>query len=193
MEKINMKFLKKIGNACMKFLKKIGNACGKLGNNMMNLIKNITLKQLEQILIYGAAIIIAAISVIWNVYSDTVCKISVVYLFFGALTGFGACICLFYGMSKSAFEIKLPGLIFDGVGIFLTILNIVSYFVYFKSSEFASLVAKTRAAATGMIITSLVFIFIALVLVIGGYTLQVIRKVTHNCRITNYLRTVLPN
>ncbi len=170
-------FFNNLGDWFKKFFTNMGVWFKGLGASIAEYFKTMTLKKLEKLLLTVGALIILIISLIWNVYGDTVLKIYVAWLILGLCTGVAGGIFTLVGSHFNSFDIKPIGLVFIGVGSVLTLGNIFPYIYILINAK--SMFASSISYSAGMIIVFLVFNVLSVISTIGGYVLQIYRK-QHN-------------
>lgn len=105
---------------------------------VLNWIKT-NLRLIEKISILAGSILILAVSLIFNIFADTIVNISVGYLIYGLLTGIAGGTLLLVGLNTNLFDVKIKGLVLVGIGLVLSIASILLYSGYINSDMFASL------------------------------------------------------
>lgn len=105
---------------------------------VLNWVKS-NLRLIEKISIMAGAFLILLISLIFNIFSDTIVNISVGYLIYGLLTGIAGGTLLLVGLNINLFDVKIKGLILVGVGLVLSIASVLLYPGFINSELFTSL------------------------------------------------------
>lgn len=156
------------------FFNGIGNWFKDFGESFVNYFKSMTMKKLEKLLLTLGSLIILIVSLIWNIYGDTVLKIYVAWLILGLCTGVAGGILTLVGAHFNSFDIKKSGLILIGVGSVLSLGNCFTYIYVLINAK--SMFATSIDYSAGVIVTFLVFNILSFACMIGGYVLQIIRK-----------------
>lgn len=123
---------------------------------IINCIKN-NLKLIEKVSLLVSSILILAISLIFNIFADTILNVSVGYLIYGLVTGIAGGAFLLLGLNTNLFDVKIKGLIFVGIGVILSIASVLLYPGYISSNAFSSLseIVKEYKNAEGVIYSTL--------------------------------------
>lgn len=156
------------------FFNGIGNWFKDFGESFVNYFKTMTIKKLEKLLLTLGSLIILIVSLIWNVYGDTVLKIYVAWLILGLCTGVAGGILTLVGTHFNAFDIKTSGLVLIAVGSVLSLGNCFTYIYVLINAK--TMFASSINYSAGIIVTFLVFNIISFACMVGGYVLQIIRK-----------------
>lgn len=124
--------------------------------NIINWIKN-NLKLIEKVTLLVGSILILAISLIFNIFADTILNVSVGYLIYGLVTGIAGGVFLLLGLNTNLFDVKIKGLVFVGIGVLLSIGSILLYPGYINSDAYNGLseVVKEYKNAEGVIYSTL--------------------------------------
>ena len=143
---------------------------------VLDWIKN-NLRLLEKICLLAGSIIILAIGLIFNVYSDTKLNITVGYLIYGLLTGIAGGALILVGLNINLFDVKLSGIISVGSGLVLSIASILMYPGYMNSELFGSLLADIKGPASAILTLFTVFSIIGCIPLAAGFASQLYRKI----------------